>query len=137
MPKKTLKNNNGYSVLLGVVVVGAIVLTTVLTLSQVSINSIKQTRVNLASSKSQLLAENCAEIALREIRNDQNYTGSETFSYENGECSYNVLDLGSEVEVRVSGGYKDSQKYIKINIPNSGLQDLSEYTRTEPVDLEL
>lgn len=42
------------------------------------------------SKKAQALADQCAELAARKIKDSPDYTGTESFSHEWGECGYSV-----------------------------------------------
>lgn len=77
----------GLSAVAGVIVVG------LLTLSSLFSES---TRHEMMGLKARSLAELCVEEALMEIRDDQQFSGSQTVSSSSGTCQFVVLNQGGQ-----------------------------------------
>ncbi len=111
-------NQNGYIALISVFIISAL---TILIASSASLVGIGESNVGLQESQSWgafYLANLCAEQALMKLKENSNYTGNETLTFENGSCEiYEVLGGGNENrEVRVFGSAFGQIRKIRIEI---------------------
>ena len=98
----TNKNNNyrgnrkGFVALISVMIIGAIGLLIVLYLASMGMGATQTSFVLEQSNKAKYFAESCAEEALMMIREDESFQGTDTISFEYGNCFYEVINLGGE-----------------------------------------
>lgn len=89
-------NEGGYIALLSVLIVGAISISTTMTML---VSGVKMTQSALADQQSmQALgyADACAEEALQQIRESTSFNGSGSLSFPLGSCSYTVTRDGGQ-----------------------------------------
>ncbi|MFC1608715.1 hypothetical protein ACFL2R_03030 [Patescibacteria group bacterium] len=96
MKKFRNKKEKGFSLIISVTVVSAIVVGVVLTFLNLSQSSILGSFVFEKSNKTQALADACVEAALQEIRNSDAFVGTNNLMVGEGGCSYDVKDDGGE-----------------------------------------
>jgi hypothetical protein len=114
---KILKNKNGYITLLSIIVVSSVGLAIILSISLISISSIRSSGDLYKSNQAKALANACAETALQEIRNLDSFTGNDNLLINNGACDYTVSDLGGENrEITAKGNIGDIVRKVKVNI---------------------
>jgi hypothetical protein len=97
-------NHRGFITLLSVVIVGAITLTIVLSLSFLATSTAKNTTVLVQSNQAQALANACAEYALDLIRQTPIYVGTSNLTLSTGTCSATVTNTGGSTRQVVSTG---------------------------------
>lgn len=97
-------NKDGYAALMGVLVVGAVSASAVLSMLLLGIQSSQTSFTVQQSAQSRELADACVEEALQEIRDDGGYTGSESLSLSMGECQYAVTSSGGQSRTITSEG---------------------------------
>lgn len=91
---------NGYVFLATVLLVGAIATAVVTSLLFIAVNGSRTTLVLQQSSLSHSYAMTCAEIALRSMRSNGSYAGSETVTMANGTCTvYAISATGDDGRV--------------------------------------
>lgn len=109
--------NKGYSLLLAVLIIGAIAVAITVSLLLLGIDSSETSFSLEQSKKARGLANACAESALQEIRNSTPFTGSDTINFSDGSCSYTVTnDGGSNRSIESSGTVGDVVKKISVSI---------------------
>jgi len=82
--------------LISVLILGAIGLSISIYIVLLSLASSKTSFSMSLSSQARMLANNCAEIALEVIRDNNSFTGVGTSSSPIGTCSYTVANTGGE-----------------------------------------
>ncbi len=89
-------NNSGFITLISVLVVGAVSLAVAITLLTTGVNSSK-TAVDFEASKAaRIIADSCAEEALEKIRETPIFSGAGSLNFNQGGCSYSVVDQGGQ-----------------------------------------
>ena len=111
-------NQKGYIALISVLIVMALV---VLIASSANLASISESDMGLKEQQSWeafYLGTACAEHALMSLKEDLNYSGSETLTFANGECTIeNIEGTGNQDRVvKVSGSAHGFTRRIKIEI---------------------
>ena len=110
-------NQDGYIVIYSVVIISAIVLTIIFSVSWISLSSIKSSHVLINSKQSKAMANACAETALQNIRNDINYSGSDNLTINGNSCSYEVFNQGGKDRIiQAESSVSDNISKIKILI---------------------
>jgi len=97
-------NSRGFVTLVSVIIVGAIALTVVLSLSFLSITSSKNAVALVKTNQAKALAGACAERALDLIRQTSSYTGTNNLTLGAGTCSATVTNTGGTTRQIVSTG---------------------------------
>jgi len=116
MKKLNLQNNNGFSTLLIVILLGGVTLSLVLTLSTSSLLSVRGSMDSKNSNVAKSLVNSCAEIALEIIRENNSYTGGGNVALNNNTCSYVIADTGGVTRsVVVSGVVHNITRTLNIN----------------------
>jgi len=110
-------NRKGYIVIYSVIIISAIVMSIIFSSSWISLNSIKSGRVLVNSKQSKVMANACAEIALQNIRDDINYSGSANLTINGNSCSYTVVNQGAENKlIQSQSSISDNISKIEILI---------------------
>jgi len=89
-----LKARKGYTVLLTVLVVGAVAVVIATALLVVGVDSARDISEKESSRGARAMAHACAEEALEQIRDASNFTGYGTLTLGSNTCGYNVVNLG-------------------------------------------
>ena len=122
--KKNITKKSGFSTLLVVILLGSVALTLVLTLSTSSVWSIRGSIDTRNSNKAKGLVNACAEVALEKIREDNNYTGTNSVVLSGNTCSYIVTNNGGSTRgITVSGIVNGITR--NLNIITSSFNPLS------------
>lgn len=105
-------NKKGFVTLFSLIIlmiISVTVFTSILLVNVDSLNSVEATRQGIVARS---LANSCMEIALNKLKDDQTYTGNETFTFTQGSCQViSVTGSGNTNRtIRVSG---DSGGYIR------------------------
>lgn len=101
--KKIKKNQKGYAILLIVLILSAasLIIVTSLLIWGFYFN---KTSLDLEKSKQALgLADACAETALQQIRDDENYAGTDNISLGEGSCEYVVSGTSPNKTIQATG----------------------------------
>lgn len=80
------KEVNGFVILTGVIVIGAIAIVVAVSLILIGLGLSRTSFANEQSAQAKGLADACAEYALNQLRNDSNYAGDEILSIGPGSC---------------------------------------------------
>ena len=112
-----LKKQSGFSSLLIVSLIGLIVLTLAVTLSNVGIVNINNVVDYYSHQRAKATANACVEYVLQSIRNNGSFVGSDNIDISDYTCSYTVNDLGNENrEIQVQAIVDDCYSKIEVNI---------------------
>lgn len=91
-----IKYQSGYTVLFGVIVLGAVALATIFAVSKSMKYEIKNNTDLLKAKQASILTDNCFEVALQRIKDNNLYVGSDNVSNQSGSCTYTVTSQGAE-----------------------------------------
>lgn len=120
-PASPNEKEKGYVIIFSVILVGAVVLAITLYFSWLATFSLKSGVQLKRSQQARHLANTCAEIALKKIWDDKNFSGSGNFSGFGGSCTYQVNNLGGDNrEVRSTGTMADIIRKNKVSINKVG-----------------
>ncbi len=121
--KKSLiinKNNHGqkgFATLMAVLIVGAVGAAFAVSFLSKGIQASKNTISVQHAYQAKLLADQCAELGLQEIRNSTIYTGSGSATSSVGTCTYEVTQLGgNRRNISTVGKAGDSTKKVLVEI---------------------
>lgn len=112
------ENRNGYIALISILIVSALAL---LIATSGSLLGISESNMGLQENRAReafYLATACAEDALMKLKNNLNYTGNETLTFNNGSCVIESLEgTGKKNRViKISGTVFNQTRKIKIEI---------------------
>lgn len=110
-------NNKGYSLLLAILIIGAVAVAITVSMLLLGIDSSRTSFALEQSKQARGLANACAESALQEIRNSTPFTGSATINFSLGSCTYTVTNQGGQNRMIASSSTVGTVvKKIQINI---------------------
>lgn len=111
-----IHNQNGYVILISVLVVSIVGLAIAASVITLGIGSSQTALSSQQSFQARALADACAEHALNELRQSTGYSGSETLMFATGSCE--VLAVGgsgnSNRTVQVSGTVGTAVRYVEV-----------------------
>ncbi|MDD4287056.1 MAG: hypothetical protein PHO20_00505 [Candidatus Peribacteraceae bacterium] len=87
-----LRARCGYIFLLSIIMVGAVAVATLGSLLMIGVGSLQIGFTVRQSEQARLLAQTCAERALRALWEDTSYTGVEELTFDEGQCD--ILRVG-------------------------------------------
>ncbi len=96
--------NNGYVVLISVLVLGAIGIAIVVSLLLLGVGSSRTSFAIEQSNQAKALTNACAEEALQQMRDSTSYTGSGSLTLGQGICAYTVTSQGGQNRTITSSG---------------------------------
>jgi hypothetical protein len=97
-------DKKGFATLFSVLIVAAIGLTIAVSTIMSGIGTIKSSLSLETSSEARALANACAEEALQMVRDSASFSGTNTLTLGNGECTYTVNNAGGENRTITSSG---------------------------------
>ena len=107
----------GYITLVSVLIVGAVGLAITISILLFGLNSSRTSFALEQSIIAKNLANACAEEGLETIRENTTFVGTNTFYFENGNCTYEVINNGgSNRTINSSGLVADIVRRVQINI---------------------
>lgn len=107
----------GYIALISILILGFVGLTIVVSYMLIGLNSSEMSLETIQGSKARALANACGEIALRNLKQDINYTGDETLFLGEGFCEIKpVIINGSTRIFEVEGTVDNSLRRIRIEL---------------------
>lgn len=110
-----LKKSSGYIILYSVLILGSVAVATVVSLSYFLITESRNTSLYTQSLQARFLADSCAEIGLLTVRNNLNFSGSNTLVLAPGTCTYTVVNSGANLrEVQATGTVGETVRKVKI-----------------------
>lgn len=123
--KKYFKSGlSGFSTLFIVIILGAISLSVIFSLSTSSLWSIRGSTDTKNSNKAKSLVNACAEVVLEVMRENNAYTGSNGVVLDSNTCTYTVSNTGGTTRnVLVSGMVEGIIR--KINITTGSFNPLA------------
>ena len=98
------EKSDGYILLLGVLIVGAIGLSLTVSLLLLGLGASRSAFVDEQSAQARALASACAEEGLQQIRDATAYTGTGNLTLGQGTCSYTVTSQGGSNRTVVASG---------------------------------
>ena len=111
----------GFVALISVMIIGAIGLLIVLYLASMGMGATQTSFVLEQSNKAKYFAESCAEEALLMIREDESFQGMDTISFEYGDCSYEVINLGGDQRlINTQGTAENTIRRERIEVSEIG-----------------
>lgn len=111
------KLENGYVALMAVLIIGATSLAVGLTLLTTGTDSQRAALVTQQSAQARALADACAEEALQQIYASASFTGSNSLSQGQGNCSYTVTNTGgSNRTIDASGNVSSVVRKVKVYV---------------------
>ncbi len=93
-PKNASQSQGGFVTLMAVLIVGAIGTAVAISFLSRGIEASKNTASLEFSYQARLVADQCVELALQNIRNNTDYLGTGSSSSATGTCTYEVTDFG-------------------------------------------
>lgn len=97
VPLHSVKHkNNGYVILISVLIVGAIGIAITVSLLLLGVGNSRTSFANEQSNQAKALANACAEEALQQIRDSVPFTGSGNLTLGQGTCAYTVTSQGGQ-----------------------------------------
>lgn len=119
MVRQLFGNKQGYATLMTVVVLSAVGLVIVTTVSLVFFSTSRVVRSVDAQVQSRQLAHGCAELGLMELRNNDGYTGSSSSTINNETCFFEVNNVGgNNREVIASSTVQGSVYRVEVQVTN-------------------
>lgn len=116
--KIIFRSQKAYIALISILIIGAVALSVAISSAILAVGQGRNGLLaqNLTEAKS--LANACAEKALMDLKENENYSGNETVNLGSGQCQINQIEnLGGQARmVKVSGRVNQATKKIKINI---------------------
>lgn len=131
-----LLNTNGYISLISVIIVGSVVLLISVSILILGINQSKGGLLAENSAEARALSNACAEKTLMHLKDNANYTGNETITLGNGQCTIETIEnLGGESRIIKTQGTTNNvvnKLQIEISAINpqiiySSWQEVSDY----------
>ncbi len=115
--KLNKKDERGYIVLLTVLIVGAVAASIASSLLFLGTDASRQANVKDRSAQAMAMADACAEEALEKIRAAGTFTGIGSIIFDNGSCSYNVVNTGgTNRQVTASSTVETVIRKVKITL---------------------
>ena len=112
----TNNTQSGYIALLAVLIVGAIATATSLVLLSTSADSQRSALVSQQSKQARALTVACGEEALQIIHEDTSYTGSDSLTLGQGNCTYTVTSTGASTRsISITATVGNIFRNIQIN----------------------
>lgn len=114
--KKIKKDSDGYAILLIVLILSSasLVVVTSLLIWGFYFN---KTSLDLAKSKKAIgLADACIESALKEIRDDDSYTGTNSIVFGDGSCEYVVSGVSPDITIQSTGTVSTNIRRVRVII---------------------
>jgi hypothetical protein len=113
-----VNNQKGYIALISVIIISALV---ILIASSANLLSISESDMGLQENQAWeafYLATACAEDSLMKLKDDLNYEGNETLTFDNGSCTVEPLKGAGKKNriIRVSGTAFNQTRKIEIEI---------------------
>jgi hypothetical protein len=109
------QTKNGYIALISVIIIGAILLMVVLSTSYIGVTEGMNSLLASNSAEARSLASACAEDALMNLKNDQNYSGNQTITLDNGQCQILAIIVnGGARTIETTGIVNHITKKLKI-----------------------
>jgi len=110
-------NINGFSLLLAVVLTGAISISIVVSILLIGVDSSKTSLAIIHSNQAKAIANACVEQSLQKIRNSTIFTGYGNLIFADGSCGYFVIDDGGQNRtITVSSTVATAVRKVRVSI---------------------
>jgi hypothetical protein len=107
----------GFATLMAVLIVGAIGAAVAVSFLNRGIEASKNTTSLEFAFRARLLADQCVELALQDIRNNTDYVGKGSSTATTGTCTYEVVEFGgNRRNITAIGKSGDSTKKILVEL---------------------
>ena len=114
---KSFFGEQGYIALLSVLILGAVSLSVALVLLTTGTDSQKAALVTQHSAQARGLAASCGDEALQQLRDNNAFTGTNSLTVGQGNCSYTVTNTGSSTRtIDTTGNVSDVTRRVKIYV---------------------
>jgi len=129
---KQKKQSNGYVALIAVLIIGAVVLNISLSSVIVSITNNMNGLSYQSLSQATELSHACAEKALMDLKENEEYTGNETINLGNGSCEImEIENLGEQSRIiktigRVNNAIRKTRVEISTINPSTTIESWQE-----------
>lgn len=108
---------NGYITLISVLIVGAIATVVAVTYLMLGYGSMQSGQVITQSKQAEFFADACVEEALQQIRDSVPFTGTGSLSFSEGECNYEVVNLGGKNrQINATGIIENVVRKVKVSV---------------------
>lgn len=114
--RQELFNNKGYVALISMLIIGAVGLSVVISLVLLSVGSSRTSFSLEQGNQAKALANACAEEALQQIWNADNYVGEGNLTLGQGNCTYTVSNESVPKTISASGNVGTITQKISITI---------------------
>lgn len=116
--KEVYKNQGGYIALITLIIIGAVVLISVITLTFVALNQKNFIISHNYTLKNYYAANACANYAILQLQKNLEYSGSESISLEDVDCIIEaVIGTGNNNRVVIASSQNNNQlKKIKVEL---------------------
>jgi hypothetical protein len=112
-----MKAVNGFGLILGVIIIAAVGLAVVFSLSFLSLGSKKASGGYVFTSTGKNIAEGCVELALQNLQSNTNYVGTGTSTVLGSTCTYSVISSGAQSRQILSETiYNNYKTKMQVNI---------------------
>jgi len=113
-----LEQKKGYIALITAIIIGAVTLSMVITSAYIGITQGMNSLLYSNNLEATSLASACAEDALMNSKNNQDYGGNETINLGNGQCQIlPIINLGGQARIiEIVGSVNGATKKLKIAI---------------------
>ena len=110
-----MRKSEGYIALIGVLIIGSVCVAIAVLLLVSGVDSQRATLVAQQSAQARFLADTCAEEALQQIHDNTAYTGADSMTLGEGNCSVTVTapDSSSRI-ISASGTVDNVVRKVKI-----------------------
>lgn len=107
----------GYVVLLTLLIVGAVSISVTLAVVLLGLDSSRTAFALEQSYQAKALADACLEEALQQVRDSTPYTGTDSMSLGQGQCSYTVVSTGGTArEITAEGTVGTMKRKVTVSI---------------------
>lgn len=111
------KKPSGYITLISTLIVGAVVSLIATSLILLGMGTSRSSFVAKQGSQAKAFANACAEEALQQIRNSDQYSGNGNLVFDGGECNYSVTINGGESRsILATGNSNNMIRKVEINV---------------------
>lgn len=123
-----ISTKKGYSLLVAILIIGSALSIVVITSLLRGTNANLITTTNGIKHKSSAFSDACSEFALMYLRNDKNFTGTDTEVFLTGTCEYTIInDGGSNRTIQVTSNIDNTvrREIIKVTdlTPEIGVRE--------------
>ncbi len=94
--QRSATHKNGYALLLGILVIGAVAAAITTSLLLAGITSSRTSLADEQSKRAIGYVNSCLEEALQQIHDSTPFTGSSTIAFNNGSCTFTVTSQGAQ-----------------------------------------